>query len=178
MATLAEIADHLDLSVTSVSALKRAGVIPAAGRGAHDLDAVRVGYIRHLRETAAGRSAAYGTLDLTAERAALARAQTVKAERENKIADGKFLEVASFNRMATAAFLIVRGRLLGIAPRLAPLWSAKATAAEAQEILRKEIYATLDELAATDFAKYDHSNEFANTTIADLLHGELETTEG
>ena len=116
--------------------------------------------------------------DLTAERARLAAAQAERVERQNAVEAGEFIRVASFNRMATAAFLIVRGRLLGIAPRLAPLWSAKATAAEAQEILRKEIYATLDELAATDFAKYDHSNEFANTTIADLLHGELETTEG
>ena len=46
MATLAEIADHLDLSVSSVSALKRAGVIPEAPRAGHDLDAVRVAFIR------------------------------------------------------------------------------------------------------------------------------------
>ena len=155
-----------------------AGILPDAKRCKHDLDTVRVAYIRHLRESAAGRSAEYGTLDLTAERVRLARAQAAKCERQNKIADGLYLEVASFHRMATAAFLIVRGRLLGIPPKLAPLWSAAKTPAEAQEILRKEIYATLDEMAATDFAKYDHSNEFANTTIAVLLHGDQETTEG
>ena len=88
MATLGDIADHLDLSVRSVSTLKRAGVFPEALRAGHDLDAVRVAYIRHLRETAAGRGAAYGALDLVAERARLAHAQAVKAERENAVADG------------------------------------------------------------------------------------------
>ena len=83
MATLADIADHLDLSVRSVSGLKRSGILPDAGRGANDLTVCRKAYIGHLRETAAGRSAAYGTLDLTAERARLASAQALKAEREN-----------------------------------------------------------------------------------------------
>ena len=158
MATLAEIADHLDLSIRSVSTLKREGVIPAAGRGAHDLAAVRVGYIRHLREIAAGRSAAYGTLDLTAERAALARAQTVKAERENKIADGKFLEVASFHRMVTAAFARVRSKLLALPSKMAPLVAPAMEPAKAQGILRADIHQALDELATPPSGNWDMKN--------------------
>ena len=72
MAKLAEVATHLDLSLARVSQLKSAGILPDAKRGKHDLDTVRVAYIRHLRENAAGRSPAYGTLDLTAARARLA----------------------------------------------------------------------------------------------------------
>ena len=179
MATNDEVASHLGISPTRVSELKSAGILPEARRRANDLNTCREVYLEHLREVAAGRMAKDGGgIDLVTERARLARAQAAKCERQNKIADGLYLEVASFHRMATAAFLIVRGRLLGIPPKLAPLWSAAKTPAEAQEILRKEIYATLDEMAATDFAKYDHSNEFANTTIAVLLHGDQETTEG
>ena len=177
MARLAEVATHLDLSLARVSQLKSAGILPDAKRGKHDLDTVRVAYIRHLRENAAGRAAAYGTLDLTAERARLAHAQAAKAERENKIAEGDYLETQAVHRMATTTLLIVRSRLLGIPPKLAPLMAPEMTPGEAQEILRKAIYATLDELAATDLAKYDHSNEFATRSIADLLYGDQETDE-
>jgi len=114
-------------------------------------------------------------LDLTAERARLAKAQAEKAERENKIADGLYLEMSSFHRMATTSLLIVRSKLLAIPPKLATYLVRIETPAEAQEILRKAIYATLDELAATDLAKYDHSNEFATRSIADVLFGEQES---
>ena len=157
MATLAEIADHLDLSVRSVSSLKRAGVIAAAGRGAHDLDAVRVSYIQHLREAAAGRSAAYGELDLTAERARLAKAQAAKAERENKIAEGEFLEVAAVHRMVTGSFARVRAKMLALPSKLAPLVAA-TTPAKAQELLRADIHMALNELATPPAGQWDMKN--------------------
>ena len=159
MATLADIADHLDLSVRSVSTLKRAGVFPEAQRAGHDLDAVRVAYIRHLRESAAGRSAAYGTLDLTAERARLAHAQAEKAERENAVADGKFLEVAVFHLMVTSAFSRVRSKLLAVPSKLAPYLVGIETSAKAQGIVKTEIYAALNELAATNVAGISEDGE-------------------
>ena len=158
MATLAEIADHLDLSIRSVSSLKRSGILPDAGRGTNDLDVCRRAYIGHLREAAAGRAVAYGTLDLTAERAALARAQTVKAERENKIADGKFLEVASFHRMVTAAFARVRSKLLALPSKMAPLVAPAMEPAKAQGILRADIHQALDELATPPSGNWDMKN--------------------
>ena len=175
MAKLAEVATHLDLSLARVSQLKSAGILPDAKRGKHDLDTVRVAYIRHLRENAAGRSAAYGKLDLTAERARLARAQALKAERANKIAEGDYLRMETVHRMATTTILIVRSKLLGIPPKPAPYLAPAMTPADAQGILKTEIYAALDEMAATDLAKYDHSNEFATRSIADLLYGDQET---
>ncbi len=177
MAKLAEVATHLDLSLARVSQLKSAGILPDAKRGKHDLDTVRVAYIRHLRENAAGRAAAYGTLDLTAERARLARAQALKAERANKIAEGDYLETQAVHRMATTTLLIVRSHLLGIPPKLASYLVGIETPAKAQEIVKTEIYAVLDQMAATDLANYDHSNEFATKSIADLLYGDEETDE-
>ena len=149
MATLAEIADHLALSVRSVSALKRSGIIPAARRGAHDLGAARVMYIRHLRETAAGRAALYGKLDLTAERAALARAQARKAERENDQAEGRLIPTVEFHAMITSAFTRVRAKLLGLPTRLAASVAPAMTPAAAESILRDAVCETLTELAET-----------------------------
>lgn len=57
MATQAEIGLHLDLSDRSVRDLISRGVLPQSPRKALDLDACRIAYIRHLRETAAGRAA-------------------------------------------------------------------------------------------------------------------------
>ena len=158
MATLAEIADHLDLSIRSVSSLKRSGILPDAGRGTNDLDVCRRAYIGHLRETAAGRSAAYGELDLTAERAALARAQTVKAERENKIAEGEFLEVAVVHRLVTGSFARVRAKMLSLAGKLAPLLAPAMTEAKAQGMLKDDIYAALNELATPPVGNWDTRN--------------------
>ena len=65
MATVAELAKHLDLSMARVGQLQLADVLPRSkGRSGLDLDGCRVAYIRHLREAAAGRG------DLSAEQAA------------------------------------------------------------------------------------------------------------
>ncbi len=149
MATLAEIADHLDLSVRSVSSLKRSGILPDAGRGANDLDACRRAYIGHLRETAAGRAAAYGPLDLTAERARLAHAQAAKCERENAVADGRFLARDKFHFMVTSAFARVRAKMLALPSKLAPLLAPEMTPAEAQAMLKDVVYQALNELGST-----------------------------
>ena len=152
MATLAEIADHLDLSIRSVSSLKRSGILPDAGRGTNDLDVCRRAYIGHLRETAAGRSAAYGTLDLTAERAALARAQTAKVERENNLAEGELVTVEEVHISVTSAFARVRSRLMALPARLTPLVAATRDKPEVQAMLKDAVYDTLSELAGTTVA--------------------------
>jgi len=75
------IADHLDLSQQAVSdLLQRLGI----NWRNSTLDEVRVAYIRHLRDKAAGRSAE-GGLDLAAERAALAKVQRERIEMQNAI---------------------------------------------------------------------------------------------
>jgi len=157
MAKLAELADHLGLSVTRVSQLKSAGILPKAPRGKHDLDACRVAYLAHLREVAAGRSAAYGDLDLASERARLAAAQAMKVERENKIADGLYLEVAVVHRLVTGSFARVRAKLLALPSKLAPLVAA-TTPAKAAAILKNDIYAALNELATPPTGNWDQRN--------------------
>ena len=177
MAKLTEVAEHLDLSTTRIHQLVKAGILPKSGRAAYDLDACRIGYIRYIREIAAGRGSKDGAVDLVAERARLTRAQAEKAERENAIHAGEYIRVKSFHRMATVSIVIMRNKLLGVPSRLAPLMAPEMTPGAAQKTLTKVIHEVLDELAATDIAKYDHSNEFATRSIADLLYGDEETDE-
>nr|WP_196482235.1 helix-turn-helix domain-containing protein [Burkholderia vietnamiensis] len=76
MLTQQQIADHLDLERSSVSRLvDRLNVDYRAA----SLDEIRVAYIRHLRESAAGRASETG-IDLVAE-----RAMTERVDREIKL---------------------------------------------------------------------------------------------
>lgn len=92
-ATQTSIALHLDLSTTRVGELVALGVIPDDA----DLDTARITYIRYLREIKAGRRIDPVTtsdgevLDLTAERAKLAKAQSETAELKNAELRGELI---------------------------------------------------------------------------------------
>lgn len=119
MATQAEVGKHLDLSDRSVRDLLDRGVLPAARRGALDLEACRVAYIRHLREQAAGRATGPSGDDLTTERARLAREQADHYALKNAALRLELLPRAEITRAVTAAFQIVRDRLAALPARLA-----------------------------------------------------------
>ena len=160
MAKLSELADHLGISTTRVSQLKSARILPDAPHGKHDLDACRASYLEHLREVAAGRMAKDGSgFDLVTERARLAAAQAERVERENAVAEGKYLEVATFHLMMTSAFSRVRSRLLALPSKLAPLVAPAMTSSAAQATLKSAVYEALDELAATRVAGITEDGE-------------------
>lgn len=76
-----EIAHHIDLSQPAVSGLmEKLGIDWKSS----DLETIRIAYIRHLREQAAGRAAA-GDIDLPTERALLAKEQRVRIEMQNAV---------------------------------------------------------------------------------------------
>jgi len=81
MNTQQSIADHLDLSQPTVSELM--GRLRIDWRTTA-LDDIRIAYIRHLRERAAGRAAA-GELDLAGERARLAKEQADRVAMQNAV---------------------------------------------------------------------------------------------
>jgi len=167
MSKLTEVAEHLGLSLTRVSQLVTAGILPEAPRGKHDLDASRAAYLAHLREVAAGRMAKDGGgFDLVAERARLAHAQAEKCERENRIADGLYLEVAVVHRLVTGSFARVRAKLLALPSKLAPLVSG-TTSAKAQGALKSEIYAALNELGSTRLDGVSEEGEIIYTETGD-----------
>lgn len=106
MATQKEVAEHLDLSDRSVRDLVKRGVFSRDGRSQMDLDACRVAYLRHLREVAAGRSSMEADdegLDLTAERARVAREQADALAMKNARMRGELIPASE----ASAAMLTV-----------------------------------------------------------------------
>lgn len=110
-----ELGALLDLSARRVRELAEAGVLRRHGQGRFIAEEARADYLRHLRETAAGRAAAGdGGLDLVAERTRLAKAQADRQELELAVRRGQLVDSdqvkAGFIGLVTAA----RNRLLGV----------------------------------------------------------------
>ena len=158
MAKLTEVAEHLDLSTTRIHQLVKAGILPKSGRAAYDLTDCRIAYIRYIREIAAGRGSKDGAVDLVAERARLTRAQAEMTERKNAIAEGEFLPRGEVHIAVTGSFARVRSRLLAIPSKLAPYLAPAMRPAEAQAILKTEIYDALNQLATPPAAGWDTRN--------------------
>lgn len=76
-----QVAEYLDMSDRNVRELLNK--LNMHNR-THNIDAIRIAYIRHLREQAAGRSG-QGGLDLATERAALAREQRERVSLQNAV---------------------------------------------------------------------------------------------
>ena len=148
MLTQADIAAHLDLTQQTVSDLIRRGVLPRPHRGkACTLDVYRVGYIRHLREMAAGRASEDDSLDLVAERARLAKEQADAQAYKNALTRGDLLTWTQAEMTWEKVLTALRTRLLAIPSKAAVLLVAMTTAAETQGALTALIYEALQELA-------------------------------
>lgn len=104
--TQAEIAEHLDMSDRNLR-----DVLGVLGLDHKEvaLSVIRVGYIRHLREQAAGRgSGEPGGLDLVQERAALAREQRLGIEIKNAVLRGEYAPISLLSEvLATASQSVV-----------------------------------------------------------------------
>lgn len=122
MATQAEVAAHLDLTDRTVRELKKRGVFNADSRSQMDLDACRIAYIRHLRERAAGRASdaekAEG-LDLTAERARLAKEQADHYAMKNAQARGELVEASACTTAMVAVIEMIKAKLLRVPAKVA-----------------------------------------------------------
>lgn len=118
MSTQVEAAIHIDISERRFRELLDLGVIARQPAAEYDLDIVRVTYIRHLRKIAAGRGGVSGELELSTERAKLAREQFEAAALKNAIARGEFCAVDEVIRLVTDCFITLRQRILIIGGKL------------------------------------------------------------
>ena len=127
MATQKAVGLHLDLSQAAVSQLAAAGVFkPRTARGGLNLDDCRVAYVRHLREQAAGRAGSGAEkLNLVDERAALARAQRVKLERENAEAEEQLIDMDQAGDLFFAVAREARDAWLNWPSRVSPVIAAQ-----------------------------------------------------
>lgn len=150
MATQSEVAAHLDMSPQNLRDLIGRGVIPGAtGKGNLDTDKCRVGYIRYLREVAAGRKSEAETFDLVAERARLAKEQADAQEMKNAQLRGELLVRGEVTAAVQGAFARVRAKLLSLPSKVAPLLIGMDSIADVTEHLRVGVYEALGELSET-----------------------------
>ncbi|MDH3636852.1 MAG: hypothetical protein OES09_00105 [Gammaproteobacteria bacterium] len=102
-------------------------------------------YCAHIRAIAAGRGADYGELDLTAERARLAKEQADRAEMENAIRRGEQVNVEAVQDLWTVVLTNVKARLLGIPTKAAP--ELDGTIQQKRAVLDAQIREALEELS-------------------------------
>ena len=151
MATIAQCARHLDMTERRFYELLDEGVVDRVEkRGAYDLDVVRLQYIRHLRDVAAGRGddVERGDGEATA-RARKEEAQAGIAELE--LAERKH-ELIPADQVADAFNVVVsnvRTRLLSVPAKAAPVVGAKDPA-KAEAVIRGEINEALEDLAQVE----------------------------
>jgi phage terminase Nu1 subunit (DNA packaging protein) len=145
MATLSEVASHLQMDVGSLSKMIDRGIVTKQARAQYDLDTVRKEYILHIREVAAGRFKA-GELDLQVERARLAKEQADAKEMENAVERGDLVYIEDVAKQVEGQMTKVRTKLLAIPTKYAPELHAMATAREVQLALEEAITEALNEL--------------------------------
>lgn len=153
MATVAEAAEHLFLSERRFYELLDQGVVDRARPGAYDLDIVREQYLEHIRGVAAGRTSGPDGLDLTAERARVAKEQADQLEMKNARDRGELLPRDDVHLAVTDAFTRVRAKLLALPSKVAPTAFGLGTIAELKDAFTRAINEALAELSATVVAR-------------------------
>jgi hypothetical protein len=111
LGTAADAARVCDISERRFREMLDAGVFERKGVGHYDLDEVTITMIRHQRRAASGRG---DGLDLSAERAALARQQRKAMERKNAISDGAFVAVDTVIKLVESEYGVVREGMLAV----------------------------------------------------------------
>lgn len=145
MATQAELAAHLGVSAKYIGDLIGKGVIQRAPVGKYDLDACRKSYIEHIREQAAGRASA-GELNLSEERARLAKEQADAKEMENAVERGDLVYIEDVAKQIEHQLTKVRTRLLSVPTKVAPEAHSCASVREVQNVIEQAITEALNEL--------------------------------
>ena len=147
MATQREAAEHLGLSVKSISQLIKNGVLPSKrGRSPLDIDICRHAYISYLRKLS-GYHKTSGTGDIAEEKTRLTKAQADKAELEVSELEGKLIPAHLVQDTWIDFVANVRAKLLGMPSRLAHQMIATEDYAEAEKLLKDCVYDALNELA-------------------------------
>ena len=122
MATVSEVAEHLDVSEETIRQLKRRGVLHSAARGQMDVDSCRLSYIRHLREQAAGRrsdAADAEGFDIVKERARMAAMNADRAEMRNRELRGELVPVSAVTSAVVNLVELCKAQLMKIGSRVA-----------------------------------------------------------
>jgi|TARA_Y100000033_G_scaffold37382_1_gene36388 phage terminase Nu1 subunit (DNA packaging protein) len=146
MATIKEVAEHLDLTTKRMHELFNENILIKTGKsGGQDVDDCRVRYIRYLRSLSKGRNTSSG--DLNDERTRLTKAQADKAELELQEKENELISTDLIKTIWSDYVSNVRSKLLALPSKLGHLTQAAETYAEAEAIIKESIYECLEELS-------------------------------
>ena len=136
-----------------------AGVIaraPKGKRSAYDLEKVRVAYIKHLREQAAGRTRdidpdeALDIPNLDSEKAFYARNRREQSDIDLAKTRGELIPANEIEDAIAMTISVMKQRLMAIASKLAPQLAAQRQAKFCQQLIHDEIAEALQELSRID----------------------------
>jgi len=146
MATIKEVAQHLDLSSVRINELFNENVLMRSGKvGGLDEEDCRVRYIRYLRGLARGKNTNSGNLN--EERTRLTKAQADRAELELQEKEGDLISSDVIKTIWSDYVSNTRSKLLALPSKLGHLTQAAETYAEAEAIIKEAVYECLEELS-------------------------------
>lgn len=147
MATIVDVAQHLDVDSRSVSEMLSRGILPKAERGQHDLDVCRVAYLRHLRFVAR-KNGNPANAELAEERVKLTKAQVEAQELRNGLLSGELVRLADVQARLDESLIVVRSAMLRI-PARAGATMAGLPAAEIRSRLDRMVRDALSALSTS-----------------------------
>lgn len=139
------LAEWLGVHRRTVTDLAQRGIVIREKRGQYRLQESVRRYCTHMQEMAAGRGGEQGVLDLTAERARLAKEQADGQAIKNELARGTLVEADAVKREWAGVLRTLRSGMLAIPSRVRQT-AAHLTATDIASIDR-EIRDTLKALA-------------------------------
>jgi phage terminase Nu1 subunit (DNA packaging protein) len=140
-----ELANWLGVSSQSIASFANDGKVVRISRGKYDLRASVQLYTSHLREVAAARGGETAVLDLTQERARLAREQADGQELKNRQLRSELVSASDVEREWSDILRKVRAGILAVTSRVRA--SAGLTAEQAVE-MDAELRLALKELGS------------------------------
>tara|TARA_R100000951_G_scaffold8634_1_gene7844 strand:+ start:123 stop:587 length:465 start_codon:yes stop_codon:yes gene_type:complete len=145
MASQTEISSKLGITVKTFQDLIAKGYIEQRERGNYTYEECSKQYLDHLREIAAGRMTVDG-LDLSAERARLAKEQADAKEMENMVERGDLLYIDDIIKDFEEQLINCKTKLLAAPTKVAAEVFAARDVAEVQEIMEEAVKDALSEL--------------------------------
>lgn len=145
MASQTEISSKLGITVKTFQDLISKGYIEQRERGNYTYEECSKQYLDHLREVAAGRMTVDG-LDLSAERARLAKEQADAKEMENMVERGDLIYIDDIIKDFEEQLINCKTKLLAAPTKVAAEVFAAKDVAEVQEIMEEAVKDALSEL--------------------------------
>ena len=141
--SLDDCANHLGIQQPTLTRLIKEGIIDKQDRGKYEVDAVRLQYLKHIRNLAGNNN---NNLELGAERARLAKEQADAKEMENAVERGDLVYIEKVAKQFEKQLTKARNKLLAAPTKVAAEAHAAATVKEVREIIEAAIIEALDEL--------------------------------